>query len=127
MLIVIMSITERSSTLDVVEEYVNYDDFHFPVLPRIFFHSLHKFSVFNFFLADCKASEVKQFISEYLEQVLEPCGWQAIWRTDVFQVLVGVSGSLLLRHLSPLNIIYLFNRLFYVSQCPGLCFKPWMF
>lgn len=46
------------------------------------------------FLADCKASEVKRFIAEYLEKVLEPSGWQAIWRTDVFEVLVGVSALL---------------------------------
>ncbi|KAF4793558.1 SHC SH2 domain-binding protein 1 [Turdus rufiventris] len=62
------------------------------------FHTDHllfyeRFSAYqDYILADCKASEVKQFISEYLEQVLEPCGWQAIWRTDVFQVLVGVVG-----------------------------------
>ncbi|NWV07260.1 SHCBP protein, partial [Ptilonorhynchus violaceus] len=46
----------------------------------------------DYILADCKASEVKQFIAEYLEKVLEPSGWQAIWRTDVFEVLVGVVG-----------------------------------
>lgn len=55
---------------------------------------------------------MKQFIAEYLGKVLEPSGWQAIWRTDVFEVLVGVSGLLLLRHLSPVTIIYLCNRLF---------------
>ncbi|NXV01274.1 SHCBP protein, partial [Cettia cetti] len=44
----------------------------------------------DYILADCKASEVKRFIAEYLEKVLEPSGWQAIWRTDVFEVLVGV-------------------------------------
>ncbi|NXC31036.1 SHCBP protein, partial [Campylorhamphus procurvoides] len=44
----------------------------------------------DYILADCKASEVKQFIAEYLEKVLEPSGWQAIWRTDVFDVVVGV-------------------------------------
>ncbi|NXR82131.1 SHCBP protein, partial [Pycnonotus jocosus] len=46
----------------------------------------------DYILADCKASEVKRFIAEYLEKVLEPSGWQAIWRTDVFEVLVGVVG-----------------------------------
>ncbi|KAM4767189.1 SHC SH2 domain-binding protein 1 [Cyanocitta cristata] len=46
----------------------------------------------DYILADCKASEVKQFIAEYLGKVLEPSGWQAIWRTDVFEVLVGVVG-----------------------------------
>ncbi|NXM69763.1 SHCBP protein, partial [Serilophus lunatus] len=44
----------------------------------------------DYILADCKASEVKQFIAEYLEKVLEPSGWQAIWRTDVFEVVVEV-------------------------------------
>ncbi|NXD39147.1 SHCBP protein, partial [Copsychus sechellarum] len=62
------------------------------------FHTDHllfyeRFSAYqDYILADCKASEVKQFIAEYLEKVLEPCGWQAIWRTEVFQVLVGVVG-----------------------------------
>uniref|UniRef100_A0A8B9QED5 SHC SH2 domain-binding protein 1 n=1 Tax=Apteryx owenii TaxID=8824 RepID=A0A8B9QED5_APTOW len=44
----------------------------------------------DYILADCKASEVKEFTAEYLEKVLEPSGWQAIWRTDVFEVLVEV-------------------------------------
>ncbi|XP_048372238.1 SHC SH2 domain-binding protein 1 [Sphaerodactylus townsendi] len=44
----------------------------------------------DYMLADCKASEVKEFTAEYLEKVLEPFGWQAIWRTDVFEVLVEV-------------------------------------
>ncbi|NXO61239.1 SHCBP protein, partial [Phainopepla nitens] len=44
----------------------------------------------DYILADCKASEAKRFIAEYLEKVLEPSGWQAIWRTNVFEVLVGV-------------------------------------
>ncbi|KAH0619606.1 hypothetical protein JD844_000372, partial [Phrynosoma platyrhinos] len=39
---------------------------------------------------DCKASEVKEFTAEYLEKVLEPSGWQAVWRTNVFEVLVEV-------------------------------------
>lgn len=43
------------------------------------------------FLADCKASEVKEFTAEYLEKVLEPSGWQAIWCTNAFEVLVEVS------------------------------------
>lgn len=47
--------------------------------------------VFHFcFPADCKASEVKEFTAEYLEKVLEPSGWQAVWRTNVFEVLVEV-------------------------------------
>ncbi|NXO86850.1 SHCBP protein, partial [Sitta europaea] len=62
------------------------------------FHTDHllfyeRFSAYqDYILADCKASEVKQFIAEYLEKVLEPSGWQAIWRTDVFEVLVRVVG-----------------------------------
>ncbi|NWU29472.1 SHCBP protein, partial [Dyaphorophyia castanea] len=44
----------------------------------------------DYILADCKASEVKQLIAEYLGKVLEPSGWQAIWHTDVFEVLVEV-------------------------------------
>uniref|UniRef100_A0A8C9FXJ5 SHC binding and spindle associated 1 n=1 Tax=Pavo cristatus TaxID=9049 RepID=A0A8C9FXJ5_PAVCR len=65
-------------------------------LPLIFSSSglfilfLHKYTAFHFVLADCKASEVKEFTAEYLEKVLEPSGWQAVWRTDVFEVLVEV-------------------------------------
>lgn len=44
----------------------------------------------DYMLADCKALEVKEFTAEYLEKVLEPSGWQAIWRTSVFEVLVEV-------------------------------------
>ncbi|KAM4614418.1 SHC SH2 domain-binding protein 1 [Discoglossus pictus] len=44
----------------------------------------------DYMLADCKPSEVRQFSGEYLEKVLEPSGWQAVWRTDVFEVLVEV-------------------------------------
>lgn len=50
---------------------------------------------------------MKEFTAEYLEKVLEPSGWQAVWRTNVFEVLVEVNGTQLLRHLSPINIIYL--------------------
>lgn len=71
---------------------------------------LHKCTAFHFVLADCKASEVKEFTAEYLEKVLEPSGWQAVWRTNVFEVLVEVNGMWLFRHLSPTNVIYLFNR-----------------
>ncbi|NXM44163.1 SHCBP protein, partial [Gymnorhina tibicen] len=46
----------------------------------------------DYILADCKASEVKHLIADYLGKVLEPSGWQAIWRTAVFEVLVGVVG-----------------------------------
>ena len=40
---------------------------------------------------DCKTSEVWAFISEYLEKVVEPRDWQALWSTQVFDVLVEVS------------------------------------
>ncbi|XP_070616366.1 SHC SH2 domain-binding protein 1 [Erythrolamprus reginae] len=45
----------------------------------------------DYMLADCKASEVKEFTAEYLEKVLEPSGWQAIWNTNAFEVLVEVA------------------------------------
>ncbi|KFO36374.1 SHC SH2 domain-binding protein 1 [Fukomys damarensis] len=45
----------------------------------------------DYILADCKASEVREFTAEFLEKVLEPSGWQAIWRTNVFEVLVEVT------------------------------------
>uniref|UniRef100_A0A8C5JBC7 SHC binding and spindle associated 1 n=1 Tax=Junco hyemalis TaxID=40217 RepID=A0A8C5JBC7_JUNHY len=65
------------------------------LFPDIFYtdHLLfyERFSAYqDYILADCKASEVKQFMAEYLEKVLEPSGWQAIWRTNVFDVLVAV-------------------------------------
>ncbi|XP_074149390.1 SHC SH2 domain-binding protein 1 isoform X1 [Sminthopsis crassicaudata] len=46
----------------------------------------------DYILADCKASEVREFTAEYLEKVLEPSGWQAIWRTNVFEVLVEITN-----------------------------------
>ncbi|KAM9192064.1 SHC SH2 domain-binding protein 1 isoform 2-T2 [Dugong dugon] len=45
----------------------------------------------DYILADCKASEVREFTAEFLEKVLEPSGWQAVWRTNVFEVLVEVT------------------------------------
>ncbi|XP_063467967.1 SHC SH2 domain-binding protein 1 isoform X6 [Symphalangus syndactylus] len=41
--------------------------------------------------ADCKASEVQEFTAEFLEKVLEPSGWRAVWHTNVFKVLVEVT------------------------------------
>lgn len=52
------------------------------------------------FVADCKASEVREFTAEFLEKVLEPSGWRAVWHTNVFEVLVEVNGILSLRPLS---------------------------
>ncbi|XP_072278415.1 SHC SH2 domain-binding protein 1 [Pyxicephalus adspersus] len=45
----------------------------------------------DYLLGDAKPSEVMEFISEYLEKALEPSGWKAVWRTDIFEVLVEVS------------------------------------
>ncbi|KAK1161949.1 SHC SH2 domain-binding protein 1-like [Acipenser oxyrinchus oxyrinchus] len=44
----------------------------------------------DYMLGDCRTSEVKDFTAEYLEKVLEPSGWQAVWRTEVFEVLIEV-------------------------------------
>ncbi|KAJ0056714.1 hypothetical protein NL108_012234 [Boleophthalmus pectinirostris] len=44
----------------------------------------------DYVLGDCKPSEVKAFTADYLEKVVEPCDWQALWCTDVFDVLVEV-------------------------------------
>ncbi|XP_062845800.1 SHC SH2 domain-binding protein 1 [Trichomycterus rosablanca] len=44
----------------------------------------------DYMLGDCKPSEVKDFTADYLEKVVEPCDWQALWHTDVFDVLVEV-------------------------------------
>ncbi|KAL2762506.1 SHC SH2 domain-binding protein 1 isoform 3 [Daubentonia madagascariensis] len=45
----------------------------------------------DYILADCKASEVREFTAEFLEKVLEPSGWRAVWHTNVFKVLVEVT------------------------------------
>ncbi|XP_058849758.1 SHC SH2 domain-binding protein 1-like isoform X1 [Acipenser ruthenus] len=44
----------------------------------------------DYMLGDCRTSEVKDFTAEYLEKVLEPSGWQAVWRTELFDVLIEV-------------------------------------
>ncbi|XP_072321779.1 SHC SH2 domain-binding protein 1 [Eucyclogobius newberryi] len=44
----------------------------------------------DYVLGDCKPSEVKAFTADYLEKVVEPCDWLALWCTDVFDVLVEV-------------------------------------
>ncbi|XP_034040285.1 SHC SH2 domain-binding protein 1 isoform X2 [Thalassophryne amazonica] len=44
----------------------------------------------DYMLGDCKPSEVKDFIGDYVEKVVEPCDWQALWSTAVFDVLVEV-------------------------------------
>ncbi|XP_015420174.1 PREDICTED: SHC SH2 domain-binding protein 1 [Myotis davidii] len=48
-------------------------------------------AVFPLCAADCKASEVREFTAEFLEKVLEPSGWRAVWHTNVFEVLVEVT------------------------------------
>ncbi|KAL2088852.1 hypothetical protein ACEWY4_015751 [Coilia grayii] len=56
-------------------------------------HLLHyeRFKAYqDYMLGDCKMSEVKAFTADYLEKVVEPCDWQAVWCTDVFDVLVEV-------------------------------------
>nr|XP_035127777.1 SHC SH2 domain-binding protein 1 isoform X4 [Callithrix jacchus] len=42
----------------------------------------------DYILADCKASEVNEFTADFLETVLETCGWRAVRHTNVFKVLV---------------------------------------
>ncbi|XP_017275072.1 SHC SH2 domain-binding protein 1 isoform X2 [Kryptolebias marmoratus] len=44
----------------------------------------------DYMLGDCKPSEVEAFTADYLDKVLEPCDWMALWCTDVFDVLVEV-------------------------------------
>uniref|UniRef100_A0A8C6SU37 SHC SH2-domain binding protein 1 n=1 Tax=Neogobius melanostomus TaxID=47308 RepID=A0A8C6SU37_9GOBI len=44
----------------------------------------------DYVLGDCKPSEVKAFTADYLDKVVEPCDWQALWSTDVFDVLVEI-------------------------------------
>uniref|UniRef100_A0A8C5G864 Right handed beta helix domain-containing protein n=1 Tax=Gouania willdenowi TaxID=441366 RepID=A0A8C5G864_GOUWI len=44
----------------------------------------------DYMLGDCKPSEVRTFTADYLEKVVEPCDWLALWITDVFDVLVEV-------------------------------------
>ncbi|XP_038557992.1 SHC SH2 domain-binding protein 1 isoform X2 [Micropterus salmoides] len=44
----------------------------------------------DYMLGDCKPSEVKAFTADYLEKVVEPCDWLALWSIDVFDVLVEV-------------------------------------
>ncbi|XP_041792091.1 SHC SH2 domain-binding protein 1 isoform X2 [Chelmon rostratus] len=44
----------------------------------------------DYMLGDCKPSEVKAFTADYLEKLVEPCDWLALWSTDIFDVLVEV-------------------------------------
>ncbi|XP_059203410.1 SHC SH2 domain-binding protein 1 isoform X2 [Centropristis striata] len=44
----------------------------------------------DYMLGDCKPSEVKAFTADYLEKVVEPCDWLALWSTDAFDVLLEV-------------------------------------
>ncbi|XP_060924497.1 SHC SH2 domain-binding protein 1 [Limanda limanda] len=49
----------------------------------------------DYMLGDCKPSEVKVFTADYLEKVVEPCDWLALWSTDVFDVLLEVHDVVL--------------------------------
>ncbi|XP_076857024.1 SHC SH2 domain-binding protein 1 [Brachyhypopomus gauderio] len=44
----------------------------------------------DYMLGDCKTSEIQAFTSDYLEKVVEPSDWQALWCSDAFDVLVEV-------------------------------------
>uniref|UniRef100_A0A5F4WLJ2 Carbohydrate sulfotransferase n=1 Tax=Callithrix jacchus TaxID=9483 RepID=A0A5F4WLJ2_CALJA len=46
----------------------------------------------DYILADCKASEVNEFTADFLEKVLETCGWRAVRHTNVFKVLVEITN-----------------------------------
>ncbi|XP_061432062.1 SHC SH2 domain-binding protein 1 [Lethenteron reissneri] len=62
------------------------------------FHSPHlsyyeRFKVYqDYILGDCRPSEVRGFMGEYLEETVESCGWSAVWRTGAFDVLVEVQA-----------------------------------
>lgn len=45
----------------------------------------------NLLVGDCKPSEVKAFTADYLDKVLEPRDWLALWSTHGFSVVVEVS------------------------------------
>ncbi|XP_056146926.1 SHC SH2 domain-binding protein 1 [Lampris incognitus] len=50
-----------------------------------------RFKVYqDYMLGDCKASEARAFIADYLEKVVEQSDWYAVWSTDIFDVLVEV-------------------------------------
>ncbi|XP_077375491.1 SHC SH2 domain-binding protein 1 [Festucalex cinctus] len=44
----------------------------------------------DYILGDCKPSEVKSFTADYLQKVVQPCGWQALWSAECFDLLVEV-------------------------------------
>ncbi|XP_077450970.1 SHC SH2 domain-binding protein 1 isoform X2 [Stigmatopora argus] len=45
----------------------------------------------DYILGDCKPSEVKSFTADYLKNVVQSFGWQALWSPELFDVLVEVS------------------------------------
>lgn len=61
------------------------------LLTRLLQQAVPPLVVSDSLVADCKASEVREFTAEFLEKVLEPSGWQAVWHTNVFEVLVEVN------------------------------------
>lgn len=58
-------------------------------------------------VGDCKPSEVKAFTADYLEKVVEPCDWLALWSIDVFDVLVEVRPTF--RRVSVVNVPFYFH------------------
>lgn len=71
--------------LEILSFVICCTSFHVKFL--IFYNHTH----LNLFVGDCKPSEVKAFTADYLEKVLEPCDWLALWSADLFSVVVEVS------------------------------------
>uniref|UniRef100_UPI00358F9DF1 SHC SH2 domain-binding protein 1 n=1 Tax=Myxine glutinosa TaxID=7769 RepID=UPI00358F9DF1 len=46
----------------------------------------------DYILGDCKTCEIYSFIADYLEEMLEPEGWQAIWVAEGSSLLIDVCG-----------------------------------
>ncbi|XP_061671543.1 SHC SH2 domain-binding protein 1 [Syngnathoides biaculeatus] len=44
----------------------------------------------DYILGDCKPSEVKSFTADYLKNLVQSFGWQALWSAELFDVLVEV-------------------------------------
>ncbi|XP_029947968.1 SHC SH2 domain-binding protein 1 isoform X2 [Salarias fasciatus] len=55
---------------------------------RLLFYE--RFKAYQDYMLDCKPSEVRAFIADYLEKVVVLSDWLAVWSTDVFDVLVEV-------------------------------------
>uniref|UniRef100_A0A8D1SA74 SHC SH2 domain-binding protein 1 n=1 Tax=Sus scrofa TaxID=9823 RepID=A0A8D1SA74_PIG len=76
-----------------LQSFVPEGKIHFPEMFQtshlLFYERFRAYQ--DYILADCKASEVREFTAEFLEKVLEPSGWRAVWHTNVFEVLVEVT------------------------------------